>query len=195
MTSEPTGTWRSGGTEGRPAQKDDWRTPPELYARLEREFGFAWDAACTFQNCLAPSGAHYGGPHGFPQTGDALAMSWPISGPIWMNPPYSNLKPWLSRAREAGLRTPVVCLLPADTSTRWWFDFVACSAYEVRFIRGRVRFHTPDGGGIHKTKGGGGSTVGPSAIVIYSPGGCPPRYTYIPARVPAQGSLLEEGLN
>jgi hypothetical protein len=93
-------------------------------------------------------------------------------GPIWMNPPYSNLKPWLSRAREAGLRIPVVCLIPADTSTR-------------------VRFHTPDGAGIHKTKGGGGSTIGPSAIVVYSPAGGPPRYTYILARLPAQASLLE----
>lgn len=189
MTSEPTGTWRSGGTEGRPAPKDNWRTPPELYARLEAEFHFKVDAACTLKNCLCSVGMYDG-------VVDALAQPWPTHlGAIWLNPPYSNLKPWLSRAREAGLRTPVVCLLPADTSTRWWFDFVACSAYEVRFIRGRVRFHTPDGGGIHKTKGGGGSTIGPSAIVIYSPGGCPPRYTYIPARVPAQGSLLDEGLN
>lgn len=182
----PPGTWRSGGTEGRPAPKDDWRTPPELYARLDREFGFRWDAACTVHNCLAPRGSYLG-----PWWGDALSSPWPTDGPIWLNPPYSNVKPWLSRAREAGLHVPVVCLLPADTSTRWWWDFVACSAYEVRFLRGRVRIHVADGAGIHKTKGGGGSTIGPSAIVVYSPGGGPPRYSYIPARLPAQSSLLE----
>lgn len=186
MAAEPL-TWRSGGKEGRPRPKDDWRTPPDLYGRLDREFGFAWDAACTYKNCLAPTGS-YAGPWG----GDAFRAPWPIDlGPIWNNPPYSNVRPWLVRAREAGLRVPVVCLLPADTSTRWWWDLVATSASEVRFLRGRVRFYTPDGAGIHKTRGGGGSTIGPSAIVIYSPAGGPPTYRYMLARVPAQKSLLE----
>lgn len=139
---------------------------------------------------LAPTGACWGGPHGFPENGDALAAPWPTAGPIWLNPPYSNVKPWLSRAREAGLHVPVVCLLPADTSTRWWWDFVACSAYEVRFLRGRLRFLRPDGSSA-ATKTSRGETAQGSAIVVYSPGGGPPRYSYIPARLPAQTSLLE----
>lgn len=183
MAAEPL-TWRAGGREGGPRPKDDWRTPPDLYARLDREFGFVLDAACTRGNRLAPVGMEV-------ERVDALAAPWPTAGPIWLNPPYSNVKPWLVRAREAGLRVPVVCLLPADTSTRWWWDLVATSAFEVRFLRGRVRFYTPDGAGIHKTQGGGGSTIGPSAIVIYSPAGGPPTYRYTLARVPAQKSFLE----
>jgi phage N-6-adenine-methyltransferase len=179
-------SWRAGGPEGRPAPKDDWRTPPELYQRLEREFHFALDAACSAANRLAPAGLEV-------ERCDALAEPWPLPGAIWLNPPYSDVKPWLDRAREAGLRVPVVCLIPADTSTRWWWDFVACSASEVRFLRGRVRFHVADGAGIHKTKGGGGSTIGPSAVVVYSPAGGPPRYTYMLSRLPAQASLLEGG--
>lgn len=180
-------SWRAGGDEGRPAPKDDWRTPPEFYARLDREFDFAWDAACTVDNCLAQRGSYLP-----PWNGDGLSAPWPRRGAIWNHPPYSNVKPWLVRAREAGRWVPVVCLLPADTSTRWWWDFVACSASEVRFLRGRMRFHVADGAGmIHKTQGGGGSTVGPSAVVVYSPAGGPPRYTYMLSRLPAQTSLLE----
>lgn len=46
--------YRAGGTEGRPTRKDDWRTPPELYERIDREFHFTLDAACETHNQLAP---------------------------------------------------------------------------------------------------------------------------------------------
>lgn len=179
-------TWRAGGTEGRPVPKDSWRTPPELYARLDAEFHFALDAACTRANCLAPAGLYDG-------EVDALATPWHLLAPsaaIWLNPPYSNVRPWLRKAREASRRgCMVACLIPADTSTRWWSDLAARDASEIRFLVGRVRFHAEDGSGEHHTKGSGGSAIGPSAIAIYAADGGPPRHTYMPARVRHQHAL------
>lgn len=175
----PAANYRAGGREGRPAGKDRWRTPPDLYARLDAEFGFALDAACDSDNRLAPRG--YEHDRGW----DALRMSWWTTtqgaGAVWVNPPYSNLRPWLEKGRqEGGLGPAVVMLVPADTSTRWWLDLVASDATEVRFLTGRPKFHLPEGG-EHKTKRSGGGLTTPSALVIYTPAGGPPTYSYTPA--------------
>jgi site-specific DNA-methyltransferase (adenine-specific) len=75
-----------------------------------------------------------------------------------MNPPYGrSIKLWLAKAsREAAAGATVVCLLPARTDTTWWHEY--CSAAEVRFLRGRIRF--------------GGCKSGapfPSAVVVMRP--------------------------
>lgn len=167
--------YRRGGREGRPARKDDWRTPPELYNRLCAEFHFALDAACESHNQLAPTGirADLGE--------DALLQDWrSAGGPVWCNPPYSRIRPWLEQAIRCASVHPVVLLVPADTSTRWWLECVAHTASEVRFLVGRVKFLLPDGS-RHDTKRCGGGLTTPSAIVVYRPAGGPPRYSYVPA--------------
>lgn len=171
-------SYKQGGREGRPERKDDWRTPPDFYARLDREFGFYLDAACETHNQLAPRGicADRGE--------DALLTPWQAGGgPVWCNPPYSRIRPWLEQALRAACTVPVVMLIPADTSTRWWLECVAHAAAEVRFLVGRVRFRHPDGS-LHTTKKQGGGLTTPSAIVVYRPSGGPPRYSYMEARLP-----------
>lgn len=71
-------------------------------------------------------------------------------------------------------------LVPADTSTRWWAESVAYVASEVRFILGRVWFWKSDGSGPNVNGAGGGGMTIPSALVIYSPAGGPPRHSYVP---------------
>lgn len=153
---------------------DAWRTPPDLYTILDAEFGFLVDAACESHNQLAPIGlcADRGE--------DALLLPWHArGGPVWCNPPYSRIRPWLEQGIRAGRVVPVVMLIPADTSTRWWFECVAHLASEVRFLVGRVRFRAADGA-PHQPRGGGGSGLStPSVLVIYRPSGGPPRYSYI----------------
>lgn len=171
-------SYRAGSREGRPDRKDDWRTPPELYAALDQEFRFCVDVACESHNRLAHAGIHAD------EGGDALLLPWDIyGGAVWCNPPYSRIRPWLEQALRASRLVPVVMLIPADTSTRWWLECVACDAHEVRFLVGRVRFLHPDGTG-HKTARSGGGLMMPSAIVVYHPAGGPPQYSYMPARVP-----------
>lgn len=163
--------------EGRPSRKDDWRTPPDLYARLNAEFHFALDAACETVNQLSPAGLQVD------RGEDSLLLPWHLSGgAVWCNPPYSRIRPWLEQAFRAGRFVPVVMLIPADTSTRWWFECVARDASEVRFLVGRVKFLHPDGS-LHSTKRSSGGLT-PSAVVIYRPSGGPPRYSYMQTRQP-----------
>lgn len=152
--------YRAGGTEGRPKGRDEWRTPPDLYQELDREFRFALDVACTTSNCLSPLGIYRDlGQNAFEQT---WGPGW-----NWMNPPYSGqggVRPWLERAAE--MRS-TVCLVSADTSTRWWLEVVQQLASEVRFVVGRLRFLPPDSDTHHYTKRKGGGLTTPSAIVVF----------------------------
>lgn len=120
---------------------DEWKTPEATFAALDGEFGFA-DDAC---------------PLGGVENG--LLREW--KSPCFVNPPYSDILPWMEKAMlEASQGKVVVLLVPSRTCTRWWHDF-AMRASEIRFIRGRLKF--------------GGSKAGapfPSAIVIFR-GGVP----------------------
>ena len=103
---------------------DNWATPSGLFSALNAEFSFTLDP-CP----LNPEG-------GLPLFGsDGLSVSW--SGHrVYCNPPYSNIRPWLAKAREADV---AVYLVPSRTGTRWWHEY-AINADEIRFLRGRLKF-------------------------------------------------------
>jgi site-specific DNA-methyltransferase (adenine-specific) len=124
-----------------PSGRDDWGTPDQLYMELAREFrGFDLDPAASEERHLAP--AYY-----TPED-DGLSREW--FGRVWCNPPYGrDLGRWITKARDEVLQGHadlVVMLLPARTDVRWFHDLVAVPAVsggpsEVRFLRGRLRFH------------------------------------------------------
>jgi len=131
----------------RGASTDHWETPPQLFELASRAFaeptGFALDAAANAANTLAP---RWLGPGGL--SPDALSLDdWPLAEgqAAWMNPPYSKLAGplarWVERADEVASeasRRRVVCLLKADTSTKW-FRFAAARAWRIVFLQPRVR--------------------------------------------------------
>ena len=67
---------------------------------------------------------------------------------LFMNPPYSNLYGWLKMAKFESLHgATVVCILPCDTSTQWFHDFIYDKKtnnwypnVEVRFPDRRYKF-------------------------------------------------------
>jgi phage N-6-adenine-methyltransferase len=152
------------------ADKDEWRTPLALYGELNREFQFRLDAACTQANCLAPQGLTR-------DTGrDGLLEQW-TPGPVFVNPPYSQrqIYRWAQRAALAGQSETVAMLITAATASRWWRQWVAGYAAEVRFITGRLCFRRPNGCAA-------GNHFAPSCIVIWRPGassGSGPAVTWI----------------
>ncbi len=76
-----------------------------------------------------------------PKEADGLAQKW--YGKIFCNPPYSDVWPWIQKARmevACGRAEVVVMLLKGDTSTAWFHEGVLPYA-EIEFIRGRVRFN------------------------------------------------------
>lgn len=139
----------------RPADwtSDDWSTPPEIVQEYAAEFGgFDVDPCCTPSTAKAP--------FFYTKADDGLKQPW--AGRVWINPPYSDPTPWVQRAYEAtkqGECDLVVMLLPAATDTGWFHDWVLEKA-ELRFRRGRIRFHGWQGTPI-------GSPKTPSIIAIY----------------------------
>jgi len=133
-----------------------WTTPRDYFAKVNAEFNFGLDAAALQSSTLVPSN-WYGPDHPDESRRDAFARDWAAdcSAPIWLNPPYGReIKAWVAKAdAQAGGGATVVCLVPSRTDTAWWHDH--CIKYEVRFIRGRLKF--------------GGSKQGapfPSALVV-----------------------------
>jgi site-specific DNA-methyltransferase (adenine-specific) len=134
--------------------KDEWRTPPELFAGLDLEFKFTLDPCATKANALC---ATY-----FTRSDDGMAQPWG-GHRVFMNPPYrrGELARWVEKAytesRHGFARgifgshvvtepATVVGLLPATRSEQpWWHDFVLKAGAEVRWLRGRLRYLMPDG--------------------------------------------------
>lgn len=112
--------------------RDDWETPPALFAELDREFGFTLDAAASYGNAKC---ARY-----ITRDDDGLAQSWE-GEVVWCNPPYGHgvLSRWVEKGLRESAHATVVMLVPAYTASGWWHDY-ATRATEIRFLRGKVRF-------------------------------------------------------
>lgn len=136
------------------AGSDEWRTPPDLFARLNRTFQFDYDAFASPENALCAQYSTVEGtfnkhsPYGIGRGGeDGLIYSW-MGHRVWMNPPYSRgfiERAMQKAADERQSAELIVALIPANTDTRWWHDVVVPNASHIEFLRGRVRFLRPDG--------------------------------------------------
>ena len=119
---------------------DSWRTPPEPFNVLNKQFNFVADMACTELNKMCDIG--------FTEEDDSLATPWMemidnVSFDyaelkfVWCNPPYSDPMPWVKQACKAkvdGLGT--VMLLNADHSVGWFAEAVNNGLSEVWNIIG-----------------------------------------------------------
>jgi len=113
-----------------------WVTPPEIFDPLHLEFGFDLDAAADSETTRLPR-----------YLWDALVLDdWPGER-IWLNPPYGRkLESFVRRAAaEAAKGKTVVAMIPLRGRAAWWHEAVIGRAVEVRFVRKRPRFLTPEG--------------------------------------------------
>ncbi|MAR57102.1 MAG: adenine methyltransferase [Rickettsiales bacterium] len=114
------------------SQTDNWATPIEYFNNLSKLFNFTLDPCASASNAKAPKF--------FTVEQDGLAQCWETEGAVFLNPPYGRgISKWIAKAYQTALDgTPVVCLLPARTDTRWWRDY--CSKGIVHFVSGRLKF-------------------------------------------------------
>ena len=117
------------------SQRQDWETPPELWARVERHFGpFDLDAAATAKTAKCK--------RFFTPETNALTRSWDANR-VWLNPPYGrSIGSWVQKAWEeaqtkGGPRVAVLTF--ARTDTVWWHKYAILAEYIV-FLKGRVAF-------------------------------------------------------
>ena len=120
----------------------NWITPPDFYKKLDEEFHFDFDP------CPYPLPAW-----------DGLQVDWGQRN--YVNPPYGReISKWIWKAHEEWCQgKTVVMLLPARTDTKWFHHWIVNQA-EIRFIRGRLKFLSPDGKVMN-------SAPFPSMVVIF----------------------------
>lgn len=129
-----------GGSKTPLDQRDLWRTPPALFAALDAEFCFQLDAAAAPHNALRRKF--------ITAEQNTLVTPWAdylsIPGYVWLNPPYSDITPFVKKAAaESNNQIGTVMLVPADTSVGWFKEAIQ-TASEVRFITaGRLAFINP----------------------------------------------------
>lgn len=154
---------------------DLWGTPPDFYAELDDEFGFTLDVCANPETakCARYFTTAWAYPCACLWAGEAavdgLAQDWGRNV-CWMNPPYSDLKAWLTKAADAASKgATVVCLIPARTDTKAWHRFVWDSTrhaprpgVQVRLIEGRLKFT----GAYYAAES---SAPFPSAVVVFFP--------------------------
>lgn len=129
-----------GGSKTPLDQRDLWRTPPALFASLDAEFCFQLDAAAAPHNALCRKF--------ITAEQNTLETPWAdylnVPGYVWLNPPYSDIMPFVKKAAaESANQIGTVMLVPADTSVGWFKEAIQ-TASEVRFITaGRLAFINP----------------------------------------------------
>lgn len=118
---------------------DHVETPPDLYAFLDLLFHFNFDP-CPFR-------ADFNG----------LKKEWGSSN--FINPPYSNIQPWLKKGvQEMEKGNTSVFLVPARTNSKYWYKLAFKYASEIWCMKSKIKFK-----GYTK-----GSPV-PIAVVVYRP--------------------------
>lgn len=124
--------------------RDAYRTPPELFAALDVEFNFKIDVAASNENMLCN--------FRITEEENCLTTDWfAAAGMIgytgwfaWMNPPYSDIGPFVNRAAEMAAKgIGCVMLVMADTSVGWYAEAIK-TCNEVRLVTGgRISFLDP----------------------------------------------------
>lgn len=106
--------------------KDHWRTPPDLYHKLNEKWCFDFDP-CPLLHDLSEW--------------DGLKTDW--GNVNFVNPPYNQKDKEAFVIRAATLKTKKIksiCLLPVSTSTILFHKWIRNYSTRIEFIKGRLRF-------------------------------------------------------
>jgi phage N-6-adenine-methyltransferase len=113
---------------------DEFATPGEFHRPIaDAVGGFDLDPASGAEDTPLASTR-------YTKEDDGLSKEW--FGKVWLNPPFSGKERWVRKALNevnAGHVDLAVVLLPVDTSTQWFHDYVT-EAATLCFIEGRLSF-------------------------------------------------------
>ena len=116
--------------------KQDYRTPKELLDAVRQGLNitdFYRDLAADATNAVCMT---Y-----WTEKDNSLSKNWhtPKGQWNWCNPPFAQLKPWVSKACVEGVWGNTVMLVPAGVGSNWWRDWVHKKCM-VWFLNGRLTF-------------------------------------------------------
>lgn len=112
---------------------DEWQTPSWLFDELNEEFNFDIDLTANAGNskCILYCDDYlkdniqsvYNNMTNYPNLQQYIKDNLLRNNSCFMNPPYSNPKPFIEKAWEDSKYCKIVCLVKCDPSTRWWATF------------------------------------------------------------------------
>jgi len=146
---------------------DEWGTPQDLFDKLNEEFHFTLDVCASKQSAKCKK---Y-----FTKEDNALIQDW-SNDICFMNSPYSRIQDkFVKKAKEESDKgSTVVCLLPARTDTKRFFNYIwdenlhkPRERVEIRFVKGRLKFESF--GNKTGCKYFNNAAPFPSMIVIFYP--------------------------
>jgi phage N-6-adenine-methyltransferase len=145
--------------------KQDYTTPPEFIQaccnrlKIDR---FSIDLAASKENTVAPDYITKKENSLHPD----VLWNYYLTSWAWLNPPYSNIYPWVEKAaREAEKGAHICVLVPAAVGSVWWQEQVNPYAY-VSFLKGRLTF----GGTLPNPKTGKPDPYPKdTALLLYTP--------------------------
>lgn len=111
-------------------KNDEYYTPKHVFDSLGLEFDL--DPCSPVQGSHVPAKQIYSLPF------DGLAASW--FGLVWMNPPYSEMTPWVNKFLDHGNG---IALLPTAQSK--WFSRVWTEAHGIMLLPIPFKFERPQG--------------------------------------------------
>lgn len=136
------------------SNRDDWRTPIDLFRQLDAVFGFDLDVAADDSNHLCKNYMTL--------EDNALYQPWDDRGIMaFCNPPYGlKIKKWITKCDDSAYDgCSVVALLPARTDTAAWKQHIWPTADAICFMYGRLKFDDCKG-----------NAPFPSALVVWGRG-------------------------
>ena len=114
---------------------DSWQTPQWLFDKLNEEFIFRVDLCATWGNTKTyryyedyinnvQAERNTIGPTQYREIKPYEVLNqYQYECSAFMNPPYSNPKPFIEKAWEDSKYCKIVCLVKCDPSTKWWSTF------------------------------------------------------------------------
>lgn len=135
---------------------DYWTTPKKLFDDLNALWGFTVDVACEIETALLPK---Y-----YTPKEDGLMQDWSTET-FWCNPPYSDLKPWLTKSSVSHKQGATgLVLVPSRTDTKAFQDYAVPNCTCMCFIKGRIKFGDPNNTDPNKKQN---SAPFPSVIIVF----------------------------
>lgn len=120
--------------------RDEYRTPPEIFNPLDAVFDFRTDGAATPENALC---SFY-----LTKEDNSLEVGWKEYSPLFINPPYSggSYGPFLEKARQEYMQNEVesVLLVPASLETKAFRPVWEDATYLI-ILNKRVSYLSPGG--------------------------------------------------
>lgn len=134
---------------------DEWYTPPWVFESIGVTFDLDPCSPGSPPSCV-PARSH------LTKADDGLRAAW--SGHVWLNPPFSDKRPWYEKLVAHG---DGIALMPARTETHDLQDYMG-AASALLFLKGRIYFHRGSAPGANGLNGV--TSTPPFGIVLCSYG-------------------------